>query len=248
MISRHKIDSLRSNQAVEWSHQFLKISVAPVEQVAGDQHHRGVLRVDLGHNARKEARAQDSSQMHVGNLHQRLALPGRREVLDPNGAVHEARVVGVRDAIGGIEKRQSHCRQAEPHRAGASDKDAGNAPTGPRQSERGKKRESHTQPKGGAEIEDAGKKTVIPMGEEGRGDEAQRKQEENQRQRRPVLERGEAKEIQDGRVDKVMPEEKNRKRDENEERNKNNTSLHNIHMFRKRTGCGFRGVPVNPPL
>ena len=62
------------------------------------------------------------------------------------------------------------------------------------------------------------------MGQEGRGDEAQRKQEKNHRQRRPVLERDDAKEIQDGRVDKVMAEEKNRKGDENEEGNKSETS------------------------
>ena len=54
------------------------------------------------------------------------------------------------------------------------------------------------------------------MGQEGRGDEAQRKQEKNRRQRRPVLERDDAKEMQDGRVDQVMAEEKNRKSDENE--------------------------------
>jgi hypothetical protein len=57
------------------------------------------------------------------------------------------------------------------------------------------------------------------MGQEGRGDETQRKQEKNQRQRRPVLERNDAKEMQGGRVDKVMAEEKNRKGDEKEEEN-----------------------------
>ena len=61
------------------------------------------------------------------------------------------------------------------------------------------------------------------MSEERRADEAQRKQEENQRQRRPMLECDGAKEIQDGRVDKVMAQEKNRKRDENEEGNKSQT-------------------------
>ncbi len=64
------------------------------------------------------------------------------------------------------------------------------------------------------------------MCQEGRGDEAQREQKENQRQRCPVLERDGAKEIQDGRVDKVMAEEKNRKGDENEEGNKNKASRH----------------------
>ena len=125
MISRHKIDPLRRHQAVERGDQFLEIPVGPVEQVAGDQHHRGVLRVDLGHNAREEVRAQDSPQMHVGKLHQRLALPAGREVLDADGETHKARVVGVRDTIGGVQERQSHCGQAEPHGAGASPEDAG---------------------------------------------------------------------------------------------------------------------------
>ena len=86
------------------------------------------------------------------------------------------------------------------------------------------------------------------MGEEGGGDEAQREEQENQRQRGPVLERGNAKEIQDGRVDKVMPQEKHRKRDENEERNKNKTSLHSLRIYTKQAGRAVKGVPVNPPL
>jgi len=57
------------------------------------------------------------------------------------------------------------------------------------------------------------------MGQEHRGNNTQWKQEENNRQSRPVLERGEAKEMQDGRVDKVMAEEKNRKSEEKEEGN-----------------------------
>jgi hypothetical protein len=52
------------------------------------------------------------------------------------------------------------------------------------------------------------------MSQKGRGDEAQGKQEENHRQRRPVLERRNAKEMQDGHVDKVMAEEENRNGDE----------------------------------
>ena len=64
----------------------------------------------------------------------------------------------------------------------------------------------------------------MPMGQEGRSNEAQRKQEKNRSQRRPVLKRGEAKEMHHGRVDKVVPEEKNRKGDENDEGNQNETS------------------------
>jgi hypothetical protein len=64
------------------------------------------------------------------------------------------------------------------------------------------------------------------MGQNGRSDEAQRQQEENQRQRRAVFERRDAKEMQYGGVDKVMAEVKNRDRDENEEGNKSNASLH----------------------
>lgn len=62
------------------------------------------------------------------------------------------------------------------------------------------------------------------MGQEGRGDEAQWKHEKQQGQCRPVLERGEAKKIQYGRVDKVMAEEKDRNGDKDEEWNKNETS------------------------
>jgi hypothetical protein len=62
------------------------------------------------------------------------------------------------------------------------------------------------------------------MGQEGRGDEAQRKQEKNERHRRPVLNRDDAKEMQNGHIDKVMAEEKNRQGDENEEWNKDETS------------------------
>ena len=64
------------------------------------------------------------------------------------------------------------------------------------------------------------------MSQQGRDDEAQRKQEENRRQRRPVLERDDAKEMQDGHVDKVMAEKKNRQGDKNEEGNKNKASRH----------------------
>ena len=59
------------------------------------------------------------------------------------------------------------------------------------------------------------------MSQDGRGDEGERKQEKNHRQRRPVLERGDAKEKQDGRVDKVMAEEEDRKCDEYEEGDEN---------------------------
>jgi hypothetical protein len=62
------------------------------------------------------------------------------------------------------------------------------------------------------------------MGQEGRDDETERKQEKDHRQSRPVLEGRNAKEMQRGRVGKVMAEEKNRQGDENEEGNKNKTS------------------------
>ena len=54
------------------------------------------------------------------------------------------------------------------------------------------------------------------MRQEGRGDEAQRKHDKNHRQRHPMLERRGAKEMQDGCVDKIMAEEKNRQSDEDE--------------------------------
>jgi hypothetical protein len=128
-------------------------------------------------------------------------------------------MVGVGDTIGGVQNRQSHCGQPEPHGTGASAEDRGDTPHDPHEPERGKKRQPYTEPKGGAEIEYTGKETVIPMGQEHRGNNTQWKQEENNRQSRPVLERGEAKEMQDGRVDKVMAEEKNRKSEEKEEGN-----------------------------
>ena len=65
------------------------------------------------------------------------------------------------------------------------------------------------------------------MGQERRGDEAQRKQEKDRRQRRPVFERGDAKEMQHGRVDKVMAKEKDRQGNENEKGNKNKASRFN---------------------
>ena len=65
------------------------------------------------------------------------------------------------------------------------------------------------------------------MGQEGRSDETQWKQKQNRRQRRPMLERRRAKEVQDGHVGEIMAEEENRKGDENEKGNKNNASLHN---------------------
>jgi hypothetical protein len=62
------------------------------------------------------------------------------------------------------------------------------------------------------------------MGEEERCDEAEGKQEENQRDRHAVIERVGAKEKQHRCVEKVVPEEKDGKRDENEKRDKNNAS------------------------
>ncbi len=61
------------------------------------------------------------------------------------------------------------------------------------------------------------------MGQEGRRDEAERKQGKQQGQRRPVLERDEAEKIQHGRIDKVVAKEKDRKGDEDEEWNGNET-------------------------
>ncbi len=94
MIPGHEIDPLRGDQAVERRDQCLQIPVGPVKQVAGDQHHGGILRVDFGHDAREEVRAQDLPQMHVGKVHQCLALPTGREVLDADAETHQARMVG----------------------------------------------------------------------------------------------------------------------------------------------------------
>ena len=59
-----------------------------------------------------------------------------------------ARVVGVPDAVGGVQERQPHCGQPEPHGAGASAEKPGGAPSDPREAERGKQRQSYTQAKG----------------------------------------------------------------------------------------------------
>ena len=62
------------------------------------------------------------------------------------------------------------------------------------------------------------------MSQEGRSDEAQRKRQKNHCQRRPVLGGNEAKEMQDGHVDKVMAEEKNRYGNEKKYGNERDTS------------------------
>lgn len=63
------------------------------------------------------------------------------------------------------------------------------------------------------------------MRDKGRGNEAEGQDEEDRRKRQAVVDGRGAEEEEHGRVDKVVPEIKNRKRDENEDGNKDKTSL-----------------------
>jgi len=86
--------------------------------------------------------------VHVGKVHQLLAMPAGREVLDADGEIHNARVVGVRDTVGRVQDRQSDRGQPEPHGVGPLAQDPGGTPSGPCNPERRKQRQSDTEPKG----------------------------------------------------------------------------------------------------
>ena len=154
--------------------------------------------------------------MHVGKLHQLLTSPRGWEVLDAHVEAHNAGVIGVRYTVGAVQKRCSHGGQSKPRRVRTPTEYPSDSPGHPREAERGDQRQSYAEPKGGAEIENARKETVSPMGQKSRADETQREQEKHQRQCRAVLECGNAKKIDEGGVNEVMAEEENRQGDEKE--------------------------------